>query len=391
MEPTGPERYRRDMRGTLTFAPLDGVEPDTERPDVLRAPFRTSDEPGDTHPCTFIDLAVDPTAEPGLEAAGFETVDLSGNDALQAALRRTRAADHLDDADAAAIRSSLEGARLDLADDKSLRIDHVADDGMILRRSGPDGIDVNPGGMDGANGHGGARHVHGDQDVYGTPLKQMMHGAAPDLFRHQTPDGRNDTSDTFLLNLWIPLHAPVQPLALMDRRTFDAPRHQLRYGLPVTSFLDRPEGADVNDIWAILHDDAQQWYVRTDMGPDQGYVFDTLGEPHGAAVLDGEVALGTTFEILRNVLAALDAGDHDAARAATAGKVQVPPDGTGPTIQAAWDRMRTLVDEVGPTLDNAERGDHRTIEQWADQARHAVDGVIRRSIELRLVATLTTP
>jgi hypothetical protein len=39
------------------------------------------------------------------------------------------------------------------------------------------------------NSHDAALVVHGDQGVRGTPLKQIMRGFAPCLFRHQTPDG----------------------------------------------------------------------------------------------------------------------------------------------------------------------------------------------------------
>ena len=52
---------------------------------------------------------------------------------------------------------------------------------------------------------------------------------------------------------------------LADGRSLDRRRHQLRYGLPTGSFLDRDEDQVINDIWHLLHDDAQQWYFRSDM------------------------------------------------------------------------------------------------------------------------------
>ena len=94
-----------------------------------------------------------------------------------------------------------------------------------------------------------------------------------------------------LLNLWIPIHAPVQPLALMDQRTVDAVRHQLRFGLPVDGFLERDEDAAINDIWRFLYHEDQQWFVRIDMDSRQGYLFNTLGTAHGAACLSGEDTL----------------------------------------------------------------------------------------------------
>ncbi|NNE72712.1 MAG: hypothetical protein HKN26_03540 [Acidimicrobiales bacterium] len=368
------------MHGSLTFTRPDDVIPDEERPGLLRALPVQADQPGDTRRCDLRDLAAAHVVEPGLEEAGFETVDLSGLPSLQRTLATVREADHLSDEAALAIRESLSGVVLGLAGGKSLRIDYVVDDGLFTRRAGPNGLNVNPGGIDGANGHDSAQYVHGDQDVFGTPLRQMMHGGAPDLFRHISPDGRNDDSDTFLLNLWIPLHAPVQPLALMDRRTLDAPRHQLRYGLPVDGFLERDERASVNDIWAFLYDEDQQWYIRTDMGPDQGYVFDTLGVGHGAAALVGEPELEQLFISLHRTCEALEDGDDAAARAAIGGStIALPPADATPTIAQAGQVMAALLDEARADVDSS---------AWCGRARAAMDGVIRRSIEMRLVATL---
>lgn len=391
-EPFGParhptsrllRRYRAAVRGTLTFTRSTDVVPDQERPGLWRAqPVWEDDDGGDVHQCPLHDLAAPGAVEPGLEHAGFETIDLSGNEPLQRALRVVHEEDQLSESTAAAIRESLAGMKVRLGNGKTLRIDLVVDDGLFHRRSGPNGLDVNPGGIDGINGHGGAQYVHADQDVFGTPLRQLLHGAAPEMFRHITPDGRNDEADSFLLNLWIPLHAPVQPLALMDRRTLDASRHQLRYGLPVDDFLDRDEEAGVNDIWSFLHDDGQKWHVRTDMGPDQGFVFDTLGTPHGAAVLPGEGELEALYLALSGACDAFDGGDPTALSS-------VSNDGTGdrlpgdatPAIRDAWQRMSELCDDAADLSMDDSAG-------WCAQARVAMDAVIRRSVEMRLVATL---
>jgi hypothetical protein len=366
------------MRGTLTFTRPEDVVPDEERPGLLRArPVWEGDDAGDVRVCELTDLAAPGATEPGLSAAGFETLDLSANAPLQAALRTVRETDRLTDEVAAAIRDSLAGMPIRLADGTALRIDMVVDDGLFHRRSGPNGLDVNPGGIDGINGHGGAQYVHGDQDVYGTPLRQLMHGAAPDMFRHVTPDGRNDDATTLLLNLWIPLHAPVQPLALMDRRTLDARRHQLRYGLPVDDFLERDDDATVNDIWSFLHDEGQEWYIRSEMGPDQGYVFDTLGAPHGAAVLAGEEVLEALSLLLQQVCAALDRGESPAVSAPSA---ELPAD-AAPAIRELGQRMRALAEEAADG--SLDLGD-----DWQTRARAAIDATIRRSIEMRLVATV---
>ncbi len=372
------------MQGTLTFTRPDDVVPDDERPGLLRALHADNDAAaGDAHTCELLDLTDPDVDEPGLVAAGFETIDLSGNAALQNVLAEVRRLDHLSDDADAAIRESLTGTSFTLADGRTLHIDLVVDDGLFHRRSGPNGLDVNPGGIDGINGHGGARFVHGDQDVFGTPLRQLMHGAAPEMFNHVTPDGRNDEATTFLLNLWVPLHAPVQPLALMDRRTLDAPRHQLRYGLPVDGFLERDEDATVNDIWNFLHHEDQRWYIRTDMTSMHGYVFDTLGTPHGAAVLAGEPTLEAhmcTLGAIRDLLARDDeAGARDAAATHAAPAL---PTGTPATIASAARTMADLIAEATAAADDASWTD------WTTRADAAIDRVIRRSIELRLVASV---
>ncbi len=365
------------MRGTLTFQDPAGVIDDHERPGVLRAVSVL----GEVRQLELHDLADLDVAEPHLLDAGFEMVDLSANEALQRALGDVRRSDHLSTDAIDDIRDSLTGEVLELENGASLRIDLIVDDGLFHRRSGPNGLNVNPDGIRGPNGHNGADQVHGDQDVFGTPLRQLMDGGAPRFFRHVSPDGRNDEATVCLLNLWIPLVAPVQPLALMDRRTLDAQRHQLRYGLPVDGFLDRDDDAVVNDIWKFLYDDAQRWFVRTDMGPGQGYVFDTLGTAHGAAVLPGEDLLERLYLALEHRCAVLEAGDADVP--ADVGSRSLPVDAPL-SIRGSAERMSALLD-AAPDRDAAGGG---AIAGWCADARLAMSGVIRRSIEMRLMATL---
>lgn len=382
---TGPAQ----IHAPLGFTKAEDVAPDHEREGMLRArtvPFSADPEEAfEFHSFPLRDLASPDVPEPGLEHSGFQTIDLSGNAELQAALATVRAEDRLSDDAAAAVRASLADAHLPLGDGRALRVDHVAADGMIQRRAGPSRLDVNPGGMDGANGHAGARIVHADQDVFGTPLKQMMKGEAPKLFRHQTPDGRNDDSSLFLLNLWIPIQQTTRPLVLMDRRSLDAKRHQLRYGLPVTRFLERNEEMKVNDIWGFRPDPAQEWYFRSEMGPDQAYVFDTLGSPHGATILPGEEILARLYEDLDRACDAIENADVDALREIASEDPPALPDMTTLPTRDAWERMTTLLAEAkNSAADLCASGD-----AWMGRARAAMDGVIRKSLEMRLVATLT--
>ena len=384
----GMAQASTELRSLLGFTRAEDVSPDDERPGLLRArtlPFDVDpDEAFDFRSCVLHDACDPREPRPGLEEAGFEAIDLSGNADLQRALGTIRDEDRLSDASAAAVRTSLNGALLRLSNGKALQVEHVAEDGLIHRRGGPNGLDVNPGGMDGANGHNAARTVHGDQDVFGTPLKQLMKGGAPKLFRHRTPDARNDDASMFLLNLWIPIQQVTRPLVLMDRRTLDQARHQLRYGLPVTRFLDRDEESSVNDIWTFLPDPAQRWYFRSVMGPGEGYVFDTLGEPHASAKLPGEEALEALYLRLGRACDAVQAGSADTLRAIATEPATALPEVTTEPVRAAWQRMTDLLREAEQrTAETCASGD-----AWCARARAAMDAVIRKSIEMRLVATL---
>lgn len=382
MEPTSL------LRAELAFTRAEDVSPDTERPGLLRArTLQFGVDPRqafDFRSCVLRDCTDPRTLEPGLEEAGFETIDLSGQVRLQQALATVRDEDRVSDASARALREGLKGARFQLASGRGLRVEHVADEGLIQRRAGPNGLDVNPGGMDGANGHEAARSVHADQDVFGTPLKQIMGGRAPGLFRHRTPDARNDEASLFLLNLWIPIQQITRPLVLMDRRTLDAKRHQLRYGLPVTRFLEREEARSVNDIWTFLPDPAQEWYFRSFMGPEQAYVFDTLGAPHGACILPGEEALERLYLELGRACHAVAAGDAEALRAIAAAQPPALPPVTTDPIRDAWRRMTTLLREAGMRADAL----CTSGADWSARARAARHAVIRKSVEMRLVARL---
>ena len=151
-----------------------------------------------------------------------------------------------------------------------------------MRKSGPNGMSVGGATVVGANGHGAATSVHADQDVYGTPLTQLMDGRAPSLFAPRLTRRAEPRRQLMLVNVWIPLRQITQPLVLADGRSIDRRRHQLRYGLATTSFLERDDDMVINDIWTFLHDPGQRWYLRSQMDHRSAYVFNTLSTPHGA-------------------------------------------------------------------------------------------------------------
>jgi hypothetical protein len=233
------------------------------------------------------------------------------------------------------------------------------------------------------NGHGASQAVHSDQDVRGTPIKQIMRGFGPRLFRHEAPDGANRHSPVFLINIWIPLQQVTRPLTLMDQRTIDRRRHQLRYALPTDDFLQRNEETKLNDIWTFLHDDQQQWYFTSAMDAKHAYVFNTLGTPHGAFILPGEAAAEQRYLRLQSALSAIQQRDLKALSDNTTLITDIlPTDTTAPLRQAiaTMDRLLAEAHQQADVLCSAPNGD------WEIRAAEAMDKVIRKSIELRAVA-----
>ncbi len=230
---------------TLGFVPGSVAVADVERPGLLRAGARAAAPYAREHVERHVVEATDAdgagTTVPDLVEFGFDTVDLAPLDALQRVCARVRDAGAVADDDAATIRSSLQGASLRCAGGRTIKVLHLADEGFIMRKAGPNGMAVVGPRSRGMNDHGGATSVHADQDVFGTPLTQLMDGRAPSLLRHDSPDGANRDARLMLVNLWIPLQQITQPLVLADGRSIDRRRHQLRYGLATDTFLDRED------------------------------------------------------------------------------------------------------------------------------------------------------
>jgi hypothetical protein len=141
--------------------------------------------------------------DPRAQGVGLPRVhrSLSGLDELQAACATVRRAGRIEPAEAAAIRSALDGAVLPTASGGSLRVRFMADEGFIMRTGGPNGMSLVGPRSTGMNNHGSAKNVHADQDVYGTPMAQLMDGRAPELFVHDSPDGANHNASLHLVNL----------------------------------------------------------------------------------------------------------------------------------------------------------------------------------------------
>ncbi|MGK2949305.1 MAG: hypothetical protein ACSLFP_12065 [Acidimicrobiales bacterium] len=372
------------VTAALGFARPERVAPDHERPQLRRSatiePEPLDDTTLDMQPCEIRDLAALPGHQPSLDEAGFAVAELPDRRGLHDTLRAVLREQRLSPQHATAIRRSIGRARVRLGDGTQLLILHVAAEGLLFRSVGPAGLDVH-GGADDEVPFGGAVNVHADQDVLGTPLRQLMRGHAPRILRHDAPDSSNWRSPLMLVNLWLPLRQVTRPLTLMHSGSLDRRRSQCRYGLPTAGILDRSGEAAVNDIWAFLHDEAQEWYFHSELGLGQAYVFDTLGTAHASFALPGEEVTADRYQRLAAAEAAIGDRDRAALRAAAEGRQA----GDIPTasLQRAIEAMDALLDEATSQAERLASGDADT---WLRRSAAARAAVVRSSIELRALA-----
>lgn len=360
--------------GTTLYTPLgfmsrDGVHLDQQRPgDVLRAPTRTTDPnvyPNlESHVCAIHDLCTNTGPSPRIDLQGFEKVRISHLAKLQNLLAPLRTLNHLTPAYAKQLDRALLGRKIALQQGKSLRVVFVASEGTMMRVTGPNGLVVNAADTkdSGMNHKIGAPAVHGDQDVRGTPVRQILKGLGPFLLNHEAPDGKNRRSPLFLINLWIPLQQITQPLVLMDESSWDRKAHQLRYALPIDHLLERNADQKMNDIWTVLHDPGQRWHFSSRMYSDEAYLFNTLSNPHGATTLPGEDRAEQLYRALNgeNIGSALPL--HPDCPAA---------------LREAIAQMEALLAE------------HQRDRTWQQRAQAVMDSVVRKSIEMRMLAWIS--
>lgn len=372
------------VRSSLGFARPDRVSSDPDRPGVRRSatiePAPLDHTTLAMHECEIRDLAALDIPEPTLDQAGFAIADLPDRRGLHDTLRAVLREQRLSPQGEAAIRRSLGRARLRLRDGTHLLLLHVAAEGVIFRSEGPAGIDVHASG-DGEVRHRGAVNVHADQDVLGTPVRQLLRGQAPRMLRHDAPDSSNRRTPLMLVNLWLPLRQLTRPLTLMHSASLDRRRHQCRYGLPTEGILSRSGERAVNDIWAFLHDEAQQWYFHSELALGQAYVFDTLSTAHGSCVLPGEDVAADRYRRLAAAEAALEAHDTAALHAAATGRS--PGEVPTRSLQRAIATMDSLLDDVAA---QAERLTPHSAADWRRRSEAARAAVVRSSIELRALA-----
>lgn len=391
---TAGSRRIESVEAELAFTRPDDVSPDDQQPHLLRAKTLAPDalldgRSFDRHLCRVTDCSALDDGRPSIREHGFTYADLSSRISLQAAFERVRVRGEVSEADAAEIRARLRGASLPLADGRRLRLLFIAPEGFLMRRAGPNGLSVNRHATSvGMNDHAAAMAVHADQDVTGTPVRQILRGLAPWLLHHDSPGRANSSSPLVLVNIWVPLQQVTRPLALMDRRTLDRRRHQLRYGLPTDAFLERDEERKVNDIWTFLHDERQRWYFTSELDSRTAYVFDTLSTPHAAFVLPGEARAELLYLRLCAALHAIERRDEAALSSATREPGQ-DADGVTrlPALQRAIDHMEDVLTEARIHAGALARGLGPS--GWSARARRATDQVVRKSLEMRAVGLLT--
>ena len=380
-----------DIQGVMGFALPKDVAPDTERKGMLRANTQSDDysevsELIDFKHCNLYDLA-SKKYQPDLATMGFDSVDLSSNTELMTILEKVKGQGILEQEDIPRIRSAIRGSVYKLSNGKRLRMLYVAGEGILVRTSGPNGLAIeHDKAVPTHSKQAAAMMVHGDQDVYGHPLKRIMKGAAPWIFHHQTPDGSNSISPVNLVNFWIPLQQINTPLCLMDRTTLNNQDHQLRFEINVTDTLDRDSKNGRNDIWAFLHDDKQAWYFDSEMTSKQAYVFDTLGMAHGAAILPGEKEAEQYFLRISDCQKALTENDSEAFRVACSQeKLELPSKMTA-SLSVAIANMEAVLD-LAKTEEEAifMQSKRESVNPWEQKAEAARNAVIRKSIELRAV------
>jgi len=373
----------------LAFSRVADVYPDKERRGMRRATAYPDDvdplNKYEFHNCCITDWSTVPGLKLNLETMGFDTIDLSTINDLQAVLASIRQAAHISKEAASSVRRCLSGKKFKLSDGRSLHLLFIAPEGLIMRKSGPNGLKINPQElMSEMNGHSAAAAIHADQDVKGTPLRQMMHGFAPWIFRHQSPDGRNRVSPFCLVNIWIPLQQITRPLTLMDRSSLRK-ENQLRYALPTDSFLDRDEDKKENDIWAFLHHEKQKWYFNAQMDANNAYVFDTLGTPHGSMILPGEAVAEQYYSELLLAKEALENTQANTVGATRAFEQRELPTETPRPLRAAIGKMESLLSDFYQAHESVR--ENRAL--WLQQVDSVLDSLERKSVEMRVVAMVS--
>lgn len=375
-----------DIQGVMGFVSPDRVVRDFRhkvrlRADIISQSDSQAAQQVDYQKCQLHDCATNHYPI-DFHKMGFDVIDLTRNQALISNLQNVRHQGWLKKPNIEHIKRSITGSRFRLSNGKRLRILYVANEGMILRSSGPNGLQIEHGGLTPKNSRqGAALFVHGDQDVYGYPVKKILKGTAPWLFHHSSPESKNSLSPIHLVNIWIPLQQITMPLCLMNRHTLNKKQDQLRLRISVDGVLERSKQNSKNDIWAFLYNEKQEWYFHSEMSLDKAYVFDTLGVAHGASILPGEQQAEAYYLRLNDCVNAIKNGDNERLKSlASQPKQKLPESITTPLLKAIRQMEMLLAQAAGEPLESLIQ------QSWDSEATTIMNSLVRKSIELRAIA-----
>lgn len=356
-------------------------------------PIEEVDAHSETVPLKLNDLSSG-ELRPGICKEGFEQIDLNRVPGLVSLLDEVNATKSLSPEKVQEIRKKLMYSSFPLANGLWLRLVYVHDkEGFIMRTAGPNKAKIRQmESLSAINGHTSAGAVHIDQNVHGTPLKQIMRGMAPYLFHHDSPSNSNSYSPLFLLNLWVPLQQACQPLILCDKKSINRGENQIRYGLTVESFMKRDDERNVNDIYVCTFNDEQQWYYSSSIDQSRGaYIFETLSTAHGCATLSGEELAGELYTSLDGVVAFAESCDNtaDIIHHAKAAVPQSLLDLNKVELEKVPARLKDKAEVMVKLLKAACASEVEDWQTWLKDAQSCLESCIRRSIEMRCVAVVT--
>ena len=167
----------------LGFTPPSAAIADPDHPGLLRAGERTAGPYGrgaiEQHPCPATDLCADGAPTLDLLDLGVDTVDLSPLDELQQVLAEVAAAGHITEEQASQIRSALSGATLRCTGGATATVQFIAEEGLLLRSSGPNGLSVTRPESSDMNDHGAATFGEGRGSAAGGDHRRVVGRGGP--------------------------------------------------------------------------------------------------------------------------------------------------------------------------------------------------------------------
>jgi len=328
--------------------------------------------------------------QPTLAGNKFEYVKIGSNPTLNHVFDEVVETNRLSPDNAENLRESLSHTWFELADGSWLFTLHITEHGCIART-------VPPGrAFTGAEGRTWNPMAHGDQQLDGFPIYQLMRGFGTILFNQRY-------SPIDLLNLWIPVqHVRSQPLVLMDYLSLN-PSDQLRYH--IYNEVGGPLGNannNLNDCWTYLRNDSQKWYWNSEFDRDSAVFFSTLITPHTSATLQGEEIIAPFWRGLKNIsdlilttpkedLSCSILEDQIILNSRLASSVQAADyDDVPPNVRKALQRLMGSHNDL-TGLCSQDSDDIGRLAIVGNSLHVIVEEQIRKSVEMRVVVVIISP